>query len=420
MGFQSGLSGLNASAKNLDVIGNNVANSNTVGFKSSRAVFADVFASSLAGAGASNIGIGTKVSSVLQEFTQGNITVTSNPLDLAINGRGFLRLDNNGAVAYSRNGQLHLDEQGYIVNGDNLRLTGYPVDATGNIVASAPMPLQLSTSDIAPHASGSMQATLNLDSRAPVIDPLVTPFDPTIATSYTSSTAGAIYDSLGNAHTLTMYFSKTNTTGQWQIHTTVDGGPVADVDLDGAAGPLAAGAPATINFNNSGVLTTPMPLAGIEVTLPNGAVTPLKMELDYTGTTQYGSEFGVTALSQDGYTSGRLTGFNVSEKGIIQGRYSNGQANTLGQIVLANFANPQGLKSTGNNLWEETSSSGPAVVGTPLTGSLGSIQSAAIEDSNVDLSQELVNMIMAQRVYQANAQTIKTQDAVLQTLVNLR
>jgi flagellar hook protein FlgE len=163
-----------------------------------------------------------------------------------------------------------------------------------------------------------------------------------------------------------------------------------------------------------------MPLAGIEVTLPNGAVTPLKMELDYTGTTQYGSEFGVTALSQDGYTSGRLTGFNVSEKGIIQGRYSNGQANTLGQIVLANFANPQGLKSTGNNLWEETSSSGPAVVGTPLTGSLGSIQSAAIEDSNVDLSQELVNMIMAQRVYQANAQTIKTQDAVLQTLVNLR
>ena len=156
MGFQSGLSGLNASAKNLDVIGNNVANSNTVGFKSSRAVFADVFASSLAGAGASNIGIGTKVSSVLQEFTQGNITVTSNPLDLAINGRGFLRLDNNGAVAYSRNGQLHLDEQGYIVNGDNLRLTGYPVDATGNIVASAPMPLQLSTSDIAPHATGGM------------------------------------------------------------------------------------------------------------------------------------------------------------------------------------------------------------------------------------------------------------------------
>jgi|SoiMethySBSTD1v2_1073268.scaffolds.fasta_scaffold65291_2 flagellar hook protein FlgE len=412
MGFQSGLSGLNASAKNLDVIGNNVANSNTVGFKSSRAVFADVFASSLAGAGASNIGIGTKLAQVQQEFTQGNLTVTSNPLDLAINGRGFLRLDNNGAVAYSRNGQLHLDENGYIVNGDGLRLTGYPVDSAGNIVASAPQALQLSTSDIAPHATESTDITLVLDSRSPAI---ATAFSPTDATSYTSSTAGAIYDSLGNAHTLTLFFSKTATAGQWQVHATVDGGPVADVDLG-----TGAGNPVLLNFNSSGALTTTMPFAGVDVALTNGAVTPLTMELNFTGTTQYGSDFSVTALSQDGYTSGRLTGFNVSDKGIIQGRYSNGQANTLGQIVLANFANPQGLRPTGDNLWEETASSGPAVVGTPQTGSLGSIQSAAVEDSNVDLSQELVNMIMAQRVYQANAQTIKTQDAVLQTLVNLR
>jgi flagellar hook protein FlgE len=414
MGFQSGLSGLNASAKNLDVIGNNVANSNTVGFKSSRAVFADVFASSLAGAGASNIGIGTKVSQVQQEFTQGNITVTSNPLDLAVNGRGFLRLDNNGSVAYSRNGQLHLDENGFIVNGDSLRLTGYPVDATGNIVASAPVPLQLSTSDIAPHATERLEATLNLDSRSPAI---TIPFNASDTLSYTSSTAGAIYDSLGNAHTLTVYFQKTGN-GAWNVHGTVDGGAAGtNVDLNGAA----AGNSVTLNFDSSGVLTTPaMPLAGVNVTLTNGAVTPLTMELDFSGTTQYGAEFGVTALRQDGYTSGRLTGFNVSDKGIIQGRYSNGQANTLGQIVLANFANPQGLRSTGDNLWEETAGSGPAVVGTPQTGSLGSIQSAAIEDSNVDLSQELVNMIMAQRVYQANAQTIKTQDQVLQTLVNLR
>jgi flagellar hook protein FlgE len=417
MGFQSGLSGLNASAKNLDVIGNNVANANTVGFKASRAVFADVFASSLAGAGASNIGIGTKVAQVQQEFTQGNITVTSNPLDLALSGQGFLRLDNNGSVAYSRNGQLHLDERGFIVNGDNLRLTGYPVDASGNIVASAPTPLQLSTSDIAPRATERMEVTLNLDSRAPAILP-ATPFDVTDATSYTSSTAGAIFDSLGNAHTLTMYFRK-SAAGAWDVYGTVDGGaPGTIVDLNGAA----AGNSITLNFNSSGALTAPaMPATGVSVTLPNnGAMSPLTMELDFTGTTQYGSEFGVTALGQDGYTSGRLTGFNVSEKGIIQGRYSNGQANTLGQIVLANFANPQGLRAMGDNLWEETSSSGAAVVGTPQTGSLGSIQSAAVEDSNVDLSQELVNMIMAQRVYQANAQTIKTQDQVLQTLVNLR
>jgi flagellar hook protein FlgE len=429
MGFQSGLSGLNASAKNLDVIGNNVANSNTVGFKSSRAVFADVFASSLAGAGASNIGIGTKVSAVLQEFTQGNITVTSNPLDLAINGRGFLRLDNNGAVAYSRNGQLHLDENGYIVNGDNLRLTGYPVDSTGNIVASAPTPLRLSTSDIAPSATTRMEATLNLDSRSPAVA-AATAFNANVTGTYTSSTAGAIYDSLGNPHTLTMYFTNrsipadptatppTAAVSQWEVNATVtDGNLVTPIDLSGTA---TAGNSVMLNFNSSGALTNTMPLAGVQMALLNGATSPLLMELDFTGTTQFGSDFSVTALGQDGFTSGRLTGFNVSDKGIIQGRYSNGQANTLGQIVLANFANPQGLRSTGDNLWEETSSSGPAVVGTPQTGSLGSIQSAAIEDSNVDLSQELVSMIMAQRVYQANAQTIKTQDAVLQTLVNLR
>jgi flagellar hook protein FlgE len=439
MGFQSGLSGLNASAKNLDVIGNNVANSNTVGFKASRAVFADVFASSLAGAGASNIGIGTKVAQVNQEFTQGNLTVTANPLDLAVNGRGFLRLDNNGSVGYSRNGQLHLDERGFIVNGDNLRLTGYPVDGTGNIVASAPVPLQLSTSDIAPHATELIDVTLNLDSRSAAV-PAATAFNPTVATTYTSSTAGAVYDSLGNAHTFTVYFTNRSTpfnpgdplavppvpatvaTSQWEVNATVtDGNLVTPVDLAGTAVPPgSAGTTVSLNFNSSGALTTTMPFGGVNMQLTNGAITPLAMEIDFTGTTQYGSDFSVSALGQDGYTSGRLTNFTVSDKGIIQGRYSNGQANTLGQIVLANFANPQGLRSTGNNLWEETAGSGPAVIGTPQTGSLGSIQSAAVEDSNVDLSQELVNMIMAQRVYQANAQTIKTQDQVLQTLVNLR
>jgi flagellar hook protein FlgE len=203
--------------------------------------------------------------------------------------------------------------------------------------------------------------------------------------------------------------------------TVTDGNLVTPVDLAGTAVPPgSAGTTIMLNFNSSGALTTAMPFAAVNLQLTNGAVTPLTMELDFTGTTQYGSDFSVSALGQDGYTSGRLTNFTVSDKGIIQGRYSNGQANTLGQIVLANFANPQGLRSTGNNLWEETASSGPAVIGTPQTGSLGSIQSAAVEDSNVDLSQELVNMIMAQRVYQANAQTIKTQDQVLQTLVNLR
>ena len=412
MSFQAGLSGLNAAAKNIDTIGNNVANANTVGFKSSRAVFADVFATSLAGTGSSNIGIGVKVAGVQQEFTQGNITVTNNPLDIAVNGRGFLRMDNNGTVSYSRNGQLHMDAFGYIVNMDNLKLTGYPVDSNNNIVASAPIPLRISTSDIMPRATQEVEATLNLDSRATAV---AVAFDPTNASTYTSSTSTAVYDSLGNPHALTLYFVKTAVAGDWDVHATVDSGPVADVDLG-----AGAGTPITIQFNNSGVLTTPMPLAGIALTVAGGAVTPLVADLDFTGSTQFGSEFSVSALTQDGYTSGRLTGIGISEAGTIMGRYSNGQANTLGQIVLANFANPQGLRQMGNNLWEETGDSGVAVIGAPQTGSLGSVQSGAVEDSNVDLTQELVNMITAQRIYQANAQTIKTQDQTLQTIVNLR
>jgi flagellar hook protein FlgE len=412
MGFQAGLSGLNAAAKNIDVIGNNVSNANTVGFKSSRAIFADVFASSLGGGGSGDVGIGTKVASVQQEFTQGNITVTNSPLDIAINGRGFFRFDDNGTPGYSRNGQLHVDSNGYIVNSDNLRLTGYSVDAQNNIVASAPVPLHLSTTDISPSATTEVTGTLNLDSRSSAIG---VAFNPTNASTYTSSTSSAVYDSLGNAHALTFYFVKTATPGQWDVHGTIDGGPVGAVDLG-----AGAGNPISLTFNSSGQLTTPQPMTGAQLTVSTGAISPIGMQLDFTGTTQFGSDFGVTALAQNGYTSGRLVGFDVSEDGIIQGRYTNGQANTLGQVVLANFANPQGLRPIGNNLWQETNDSGGPIIGAPQTGSLGSLQSAAVEDSNVDLTQELVNMITAQRVYQANAQTIKTQDQVLQTIVNLR
>ncbi|MDB5867073.1 MAG: flagellar hook protein FlgE [Betaproteobacteria bacterium] len=412
MGFQSGLSGLNASAKNIDIIGNNVANANTVGFKSSRAIFADVFASSLAGGGAGNVGIGVKVAQVQQEFTQGNITVTNSPLDLAINGRGFFRFDSNGSAAYSRNGQMHLDGSGYIVNSDGLRLTGYTVDNLNNIVASAPVPLKLATADIDPSATTQMAGTLNLDSRS---TPIAAAFNPTNVATYTSSTSSAIFDSLGNSHALTMYFVKTATPGQWNMHATVDGGPVAGVDLG-----AGAGNPVTLNFNSSGTLTTTQPMTGVQLTVGGGAVTPLAMQMDFTGTSQFGADFGVTTLSQNGYTSGRLTGFDVSDNGLVSGRYTNGQANTLGQVVLANFANPQGLRSMGDNLWQETSESGGPVIGSPQSGSLGSLQSASVEDSNVDLTQELVAMITAQRSYQANAQTIKTQDQVLQTIVNLR
>ncbi len=412
MAFQTGLSGLNVAAADLDVIGNNVANAATVGFKGSRAEFADVYAASLSGGGGSQIGLGSRVAAVGQRFTQGNLTATNNPLDLAINGKGFFRVSDSGSIAYTRNGQFHLDSDGYVVTSDGSQLTGYAADATGNIVLSTPVPLQLSSSQLAPSATAKFLADLNLDSRE--VPPATALFNPIDPTSFTQSTSGSVYDTLGNAHVFTLYFVKTAVAGQWEMRGTVDGTAVANVDLG-----AGAGNPVTVAFNSSGVMTTAMPVPA-SLTVAGGAVTPLAFSLDLTGSTQFGSNFGINSLSQDGFTSGRLAGFNVSNDGIIVGNYTNGQTKNLGQVALSSFANPQGLKPIGNNRWEASSDSGLPVTGIPGDGSFGPLQSAAVEESNVDLTAELVRMITAQRVYQANAQTIKTQDAMLQTLVNLR
>ena len=402
MGFQQGLSGLNAASKSLEVIGNNVANANTVGFKESQAQFADVYANSLTGAGASQVGIGTKVAVVAQQFTQGNISASNNPLDVAINGGGFFRMSNNGTITYARNGQFQLDKSGYVVNATGARLTGYTANANGVLSTGAPADLNINTSDLTPKTTTKVKAVLNLNSGSTV--PATTPFNMADPTTYNSSTAVSVYDSLGNAHTLQTFYVKT-APNTWNVYASTDGG--------------AASLVSPLNFNSSGVLTTAMPLT-VPVAVTTGATTPFNVALDFTGTTQYGSSFSVNALKQDGYTSGRLAGFSISADGTIVGRYTNGQSATLGQVVLANFTNPNGLQSLGNNLWTDTAASGPALVGTPNSGSLGVLQSSAVEDSNVDLTAELVNMITAQRNYQANAQTIKTQDQVLQTLVNLR
>ena len=412
MGFQTGLSGLNTASKNLDVIGNNVANASVVGFKTAQAQFADVYANSLTGAGAGQVGIGSKVAAVAQQFSQGNVSVTSNPLDMAINGKGFFRMDQNGAISYTRNGQFRFDSQGFIVNNQGLSLTGYGVDANGNILPAAPGPIQISFADVPPQTTSQFIVGMNFDARE--TPPATALFDPADPTSYNFSTSGNTFDSLGNAHPFGLYFVKTAVSGQWQMYGTVDGTAPANVDLG-----AGAGTPVTLTFNNTGQLTTGMPLAAA-LTITSGAVTPLAFTFDLTSSTQFGSEFGVNTLSQNGYASGRLAGFNVSDDGILVGRYTNGQSRSLAQIVLADFRNLQGLKPLGDNLWEETADSGLAIVGAPASGSLGVLQSSAVEDSNVDLTAELVNMITAQRVYQANAQTIKTQDAILQTLVNLR
>ncbi len=426
MGFQQGLSGLSAASKSLDAIGNNVANANTVGYKSSQAQFADVYASSLTGAGAGPVGIGTKVSTIAQQFKQGNISGTANPLDIAINGGGFFRMSTNGSVTYGRNGQFQLDKEGFVVSANGARLTGYMTNSNGVLSTGAPTDLNINTADLAPQDTSTVAAVLNLDSRKAAIDPAVTPFDLNDPTSYHNANSVSVFDSLGNSHIFQTFFVKraplatdpVNTPARWDVHAAMNG-TILPAQAGGNIGTLTFRPDGTIDTN----LTT-LPFAGIQLPVATGAESPIGgapgIELEFTGTTQYGSNFSVNALTQDGFASGRLSGFNVDTDGIITGRYTNGKSATLGQVVLANFTNPNGLQPLGNNMWAASSTSGQELIGGPGSGSLGVLQSSAVEDANVDLTAELVNMITAQRVYQANAQTIKTQDQVLQTLVNLR
>lgn len=415
MSFQQGLSGLNAASKQLDTIGNNVANSSTVGYKSGQTIFADVYASSLTGSGASQVGIGVKVAAVAQQFTQGNITSSNNPLDIAINGGGFFRMSDGGTITYARNGQFTLDKDGYIVNASGSRLTGYMADTVGVLSTGSAVDIQINTADLAPVSTDEISAVLNLDSTKAAI-PAATVFSTSDPTSYNNGTSVEVYDSLGNAHVVQTFYRKT-AANTWDVYASVDGKSFTGT----AGGSTLLG---TLGFTSGGALTgvpaMPLTLPTITAaTLASGAAN-LDMKLDYSGTTQFGSAFGVTTLKQDGYTSGRLSGFAIDANGILTGRYTNGRSNTLAQIVLANFTNPNGLQPLGNNVWAETSTSGAALVGTPDSGTMGVLQQSAVEDSNVDLTAELVNMITAQRYYQANAQTIKAQDEIMQTLVNLR
>jgi len=407
MSFQQGLSGLNAASKTLEVIGNNVSNANTVGFKQSRAEFADVYANSLTGGGASQIGIGTKLANVSQQYTQGNITSTSNTLDIAINGGGFFRMSNNGAVTYSRNGQFQMDKFGYIVDAENKRLTGYTADANGVLSTGAPSEININTADLQPSASTEYKGVVNLDSRKTALP--AAGFDPSDPTTYHNSTAVTVFDSLGNEHTVQNFFVKT-APGTWSVFTTADG----------ISTPALPASTATMTFSGTGVAPTIVPATPTVNFAPTTGANAVALTMDFAGSTQFGSNFSINSLSQDGFTSGRLASFNTGKDGTIVGRYTNGQSKTLGQVVLANFVNPNGLQSLGGNAWVESADSGVPLIGTPNTGSMGVLQSSAVEDSNVDLTAELVNMITAQRVYQGNAQTIKTQDQVLQTLVNLR
>jgi flagellar hook protein FlgE len=420
MSFQQGLSGLNATSKNLQVIGNNIANANTFGTKVSRAEFADMYASALSGAVSGSIGIGTKLATVAQQFTQGNIKSTENPMDLSINGAGFFQVGNGASpVTYTRNGQFKVDRDGFVVNNSGLRLMGYAADPQGQIQPGLAVALQLPTGGVAPTPTTEMSLQLNLDSRGSVRVPSGTPaIDFSDAATYNNATSLTVYDLQGREVALTYYFQKSGN-DTWNLFATANGTTLAGT----AAAPLPV---STLTFAADGSKPTapagPITLDVPATTRPDGSTTqPIPgVSLDLSAATQFGAAFGVTDVSQDGFSAGQLTGVLVEKNGVITARYSNGESRPAGQIEIANFRNPQGLQPLGDNQWALTNTSGAATVGVPGTGNLGSLQSGELEESNIDLTGELVNMIVAQRIYQANAQTIKTQDQVLQTLVNLR
>jgi flagellar hook protein FlgE len=519
MGYQQGLSGLSASSSDLDVIGNNIANANTVGFKSGTAQFADMYANSVATTVSQQVGIGTRLAEVQQQFSQGTITTTNQALNVAINGNGFYQMSNNGTLTYSRNGVFQLDKNGFITNAQGLQLMGYGASNGGVINTAQTVPLQVPTSNIAPLATTKIAAALNLNAQdnlmlgTPVVTavtagalvtngvtttngasgtnadnytisftgpaggnpatytvtdasggtpvtgnytagtaiplgngqtisftgaaaggesftvaPTPIAFNQNSSTTYNYSTSTTVYDTLGGSQQLNMYFAKASA-GTWNIYAGVSSGAAT---LVGQA-----------SFNSSGTLTgttqatpvvpAPAPPApaftfaatatpfqfNVSIPTSDGSATPQNVALNIGGTTQYGGKDGVNNLQPDGYAAGTLTGFTVSSDGTLTGNYSNHQTSALGQIVLANFANQNGLVDLGNNEYGATSESGVAQISSPGSTNHGVLQGGAVENSNVDLTSELVNLITAQRNYQANAQTIKTQQTVDQTLINL-
>ena len=540
MPFRIALSGLNAASADLRIIGNNVANASTTGYKKSRAEFADIFAASSLGTTANAIGAGVRVASVAQQFTQGNIGFTDNNLDLAISGQGFFVMEDEGVQVYSRAGSFGVDRDGFVVNSQQQRLVAFQADADGGITGASG-PLQLDTSNIDPSATTSIDLGLNVNAAddiplAPITtsaislsaagpsqvlavadSPVTTagfnvvdtygqqesgsivwtytgagnvwnaellvdgnledtqsvdvgtttdvtfnwtppvvagiPPQPNIpvtmdvssltigastdlaaaadgavqgaftiddTTSYNSSTSLTIYDSLGTDHLATTYFRKTGVPNTWEMYTFVDGVQRSGPDLLAFTntGDLTSISPSGTASVLNNLLTTPE----FTPTGQSGNVNPAPMQLTFnlSEISQYGSPFSVNALSQDGFATGRLSGVDIADSGVVTARFTNGQSRTLGQVALANFQNSQGLRQLGDTSWAETFESGAPLVGAPGSGSLGLIESGALEGSNVDLTEQLVGMITAQRNFQANAQVISTADTVTQTIINIR
>jgi flagellar hook protein FlgE len=415
MPFRIALSGLDAASTDLQVTGHNIANAATSGFKESRAEFADIYATSIRDVSSNASGRGVKVTRVAQQFSQGSLEFTANNLDLGISGEGFFVMEDlAGNVSFTRSGAFGVDRDGFVVNHNNERLQVFsPVDLSGSSFNTGSTgDLQLPTLSGSPTATSNVEASFNLSAAESV--PAIA-FDPTNGLSYNHSTSTTVYDSLGTAHTMTMYF-RTTGTGTWDAYTYVDGNqittggnPSASITFD-TAGSIV---PGVGDVSPTGEIT-------LDAYAPGGGAAPMTITHDFSNTTQYGSEFAVNDLTQDGFTSGRLSGVDIDNTGVVFARFTNGQSIALGKVAMAKFNNPQGLRQLGDTSWAQTYTSGDVLLGEAGTSSFGLIQSGALENSNVEIAEQLVNLITAQRNFQANAQVISTADTVTQTIINIR
>lgn len=420
MGFSTALSGLAAAANNLTVTGNNIANANTNGFKESRAEFADAYASSVGGVSRTQPGSGVTVATVAQQFNQGNLDLTGNDLDLAINGEGFFTLTDNPAdlnsLVYTRAGAFGVNKDSIVTNSQGQALLAYKPNGTtvaDGFSAGVLTTISLDTGAGLPTATSKVDASVNLDANSPAI---TAAFDPLDSSTYTNQTSVTIYDSLGVSHKLTTYFvagTATPPTRNWTTHHYITDDPLAPVSVDTA--------PATLTFDSNGKLTVPANgQVALAAYITGTSAANITARMDYSGSTHLSSPFSVNTLKQDGLAAGRLTGISIDDGGVIFARYSNGGTLPLGKVALTRFANPQGLTKLGDTTWGQSSASGVPIPGGGGESKFGLIQSGSLEQSNVDLSEQLVNLIIAQQTYQANSQTISTENSNIQTILNIR
>ncbi|MEX3773326.1 flagellar hook protein FlgE [Pseudomonas sp. MYb118] len=436
MSFNIGLSGLYAANKQLDVTGNNIANVATVGFKSSRAEFEDVYSATRLGSGSKTIGNGVRLANVSQQFTQGDINNTGNVLDMGINGSGFFVLNENGSMSYTRAGTFKVDKDGYVTNSDGTaRLQGYGVDANGKIINGILTDLRIDTSNLAPKTTTTISSTINLNSTATAINQTTFPFDPAKQESFTKQFTTPVYDAQGNQHSMDQYMVKTGD-NTWNVYTLIDGrNPNGTDPTDPATPPVAS----TMAFDTSGKLvsvttpgTPPVVSPDLKITgwvpgkvtngtwSPNGAAAdPAGITVSMSNTTQFNADTARSIPVQNGYATGQITNLTIDGSGVLLANFSNNQTKAIGQISLASFTNEQGLQPVGGTSWKETYASGIPGYDAPQTGTLGSINSNSLEESNVNLTSELVDLIKAQSNYQANAKTISTQSTIMQTIIQM-